>query len=220
MVSNPNESGVTSSKRISLTSPASTPAWIAAPTATTSSGLTFWLGRLLIKLRTNSCTAGIRVEPPTRTTSSISSAIKLASLIARFTGPRSRAIRSLHSSSNWARVSRVSMCLGPSAVAVMKGRLISVTITPESSILAFSAASVRRWRDWRSLRRSIFSAARNCSANQSTILRSKSIPPNWTSPLVDLTWKTPSPTSSTDTSKVPPPRSKAKIVSLWRLSNP
>jgi hypothetical protein len=39
-VSMPRESGVTSSSSTSLTSPASTPPWIAAPTATTSSGLT------------------------------------------------------------------------------------------------------------------------------------------------------------------------------------
>ena len=39
-VSIPSESGVTSSSSRSLTSPASTPAWIAAPTATTSSGFT------------------------------------------------------------------------------------------------------------------------------------------------------------------------------------
>ena len=37
-VSMPSESGVTSSSRTSVTSPCSTPAWMAAPTATTSSG--------------------------------------------------------------------------------------------------------------------------------------------------------------------------------------
>ncbi len=39
-VSTPRESGVTSSNRMSFTSPFSTPAWMAAPIATTSSGLT------------------------------------------------------------------------------------------------------------------------------------------------------------------------------------
>jgi hypothetical protein len=43
-VSTPSDSGVTSKSRISLTSPPSTPACTAAPTATTSSGLTVWLG--------------------------------------------------------------------------------------------------------------------------------------------------------------------------------
>ena len=39
-VSMPSDSGVTSRSRTSFTSPPSTPAWIAAPIATTSSGLT------------------------------------------------------------------------------------------------------------------------------------------------------------------------------------
>ena len=45
-------------------------------------------------------------------------------------------------SSNFALVRLVSICLGPSAVAVTKGRLMELWVTPESSILAFSAASV------------------------------------------------------------------------------
>src|SRR5205823_14011543 len=45
-VSMPSESGVTSSSSTSFTSPCSTPAWIAAPTATTSSGLTPLCGSL------------------------------------------------------------------------------------------------------------------------------------------------------------------------------
>ena len=39
-VSSPSDNGVTSSNTISLTSPVKTPPWIAAPIATTSSGLT------------------------------------------------------------------------------------------------------------------------------------------------------------------------------------
>ena len=39
-VSTPKDKGVTSSNKISFTSPPKTPAWTAAPTATTSSGLT------------------------------------------------------------------------------------------------------------------------------------------------------------------------------------
>ena len=45
-------------------------------------------------------------------------------------------------SSNLARERLVSMCLGPSWVAVMKGRLMLVWLSVLSSILAFSAASV------------------------------------------------------------------------------
>ena len=48
------------------------------------------------------------------------------------------------SSLNLARVSLTSRCLGPSDVAVMNGRLIWVSCTEDSSILAFSAASFRR----------------------------------------------------------------------------
>ena len=82
-VSTPSDSGVTSSRRTSETSPLSTPAWIAAPTATTSSGLTVMFGSLPpVSRRTSACTAGIRVDPPTRMTSSTSSAPTLASDIA------------------------------------------------------------------------------------------------------------------------------------------
>ena len=71
-VSMPSESGVTSSSSTSFTSPASTPPWIAAPTATTSSGFTVWFGSLPKSSFTFCCTSGMRVEPPTSTTSSIS----------------------------------------------------------------------------------------------------------------------------------------------------
>ena len=56
------------------------------------------------------------------------------------------------SSWNFARVSCSSRCSGPSAVAVMNGRLIWVCCTWDSSILAFSAASLRRWTAMLSLR--------------------------------------------------------------------
>ena len=68
----PSDSGVTSRSRTSLTSPLSTPAWMAAPIATTSSGLTPRCGSLSVKLLTSSWITGMRVEPPTRITSSSS----------------------------------------------------------------------------------------------------------------------------------------------------
>ena len=90
-VSSPSDSGVTSSSTTPLTSPARTPAWIAAPTATTSSGLTDWFGSLPpVSRRTSACTAGIRVEPPTRITSSMSRSLILASASACLTGPTQR----------------------------------------------------------------------------------------------------------------------------------
>ena len=73
IVSMPSDSGVTSSSSTSLTSPPRTPAWIAAPTATTSSGLTPLCGSLPSNIFfTASTTAGMRVMPPTRMTSSMS----------------------------------------------------------------------------------------------------------------------------------------------------
>jgi hypothetical protein len=77
-------------------------------------------------------------------TSLMSDSDSLASRSDCSTGRRTRSSRSAHSFSNCARESVVSMCLGPSAVAVMKGRLMDVCGSADSSILAFSAASVRR----------------------------------------------------------------------------
>ena len=50
--------------------------------------------------------------------------------------------------------------------------------------------------------------------------RSKSSPPRKVSPLVDFTSNTPSPISSTEMSKVPPPRSYTAIVPADFLSMP
>ena len=142
LVSMPRVSGVTSSSSTSFTSPASTPAWMAAPTATTSSGLTPRCGSLPVSSLTFSCTAGMRVMPPTRTTWSMFAApFSLASSRAWRTGATTRSSSSLVSSLSFARVRRVSRCLGPEESAVMKGRLICVSWVVESSILAFSAAS-------------------------------------------------------------------------------
>ena len=81
-VSMPSDSGVTSSSSTSLTSPLSTPPWIAAPMATTSSGLTPRCGSVPKNCFTVSMTLGMRVMPPTRITSSISDALRPASLSA------------------------------------------------------------------------------------------------------------------------------------------
>ena len=52
-------------------------------------------------------------------------------------------MRSSTSASSLARVSFRVRCFGPDASAVMKGRLISVCVEDDSSILAFSAASLQ-----------------------------------------------------------------------------
>ena len=145
-VSMPSESGVTSSRRTSLTSPLSTPAWMAAPTATTSSGLTPLCGSLpieLLDLLLHGGHAGhaadeddvvdLRRRRGRRPRAPASSG-----------RPSARAGRAV-SSFSFARVSCRSRCFGPSGVAVTNGRLICVVIVEESSIFAFSAASYRRW---------------------------------------------------------------------------
>ena len=60
-VSMPRVSGVTSSSRMSLTSPESTPAWTAAPSATTSSGFTPLCGSLPKNSLTCFWMSGMRV---------------------------------------------------------------------------------------------------------------------------------------------------------------
>ena len=112
------------------------------------------------------------------------------------------------------------MCFGPVASAVMKGRLMSVSMTVESSIFAFSAASFRRWSAIRSLLRSIPSSFLNSSMIQSMTRWSRLSPPRCVSPLVALTSTTPSPTSRIEMSNVPPPKSYTAIVSSFFLSRP
>ena len=124
------------------------------------------------------------------------------------------------SSWNLERVSLDSRCSGPSGVAVTNGRLMVVSCVADSSILAFSAASFRRWRAILSLPRSMPWAFLNSTTSQSITRWSQSSPPRWVFPAVDLTSKTPSPMSRTDTSNVPPPRSKTRIVWSVSLSSP
>ena len=86
-VSTPSDRGVTSSRTMSFTSPARTPACTAAPTATTSSGFTLWLGFLPpTSSEARDWMEGIRVEPPTSTISLISLALILESFKAFSTG--------------------------------------------------------------------------------------------------------------------------------------
>ena len=89
----------------------------------------------------------------------------------------------------------------------MKGRFISLSRVEDSSIFAFSAASLSLCRAILSLDRSMPWSFLNSVISQSIILWSKLSPPRWVSPFVDLTSKTPSPPSSTEMSNVPPPKS-------------
>ena len=68
------------------------------------------------------------------------------------------------------RESLIKRCLGPEASAVMNGRLISVSIVVESSILAFSAASFNRWSAILSFDKSIPESFLNSETSQSWTL--------------------------------------------------
>ena len=129
-------------------------------------------------------------------------------------------MRSAVISSNFARVSFISRCLGPLWFAVMKGREIVVSVMEESSTLAFSAASRRRCIAIRSFLRSIPSLLLNSAVIQSTIRLSQSSPPSRLSPAVARTSNTPSPTSRIETSNVPPPRSNTRILCSSFLFSP
>ena len=143
-VSIPRVSGVTSSKTTSFASPVKTAPWIAAPSATHSSGLMFLSGSLPKIFLTSSTTIGTRVEPPTSKTWSMSDADMFASFKTWRTGSTVFCTRSSINCSNFARVKSMSKCFGPSAPAVMYGRLMFAFWREESSIFAFSAASFKR----------------------------------------------------------------------------
>mmetsp|Transcript_41248 Transcript_41248/g.108949 ORF Transcript_41248/g.108949 Transcript_41248/m.108949 type:complete len:263 (+) Transcript_41248:668-1456(+) len=109
VVSMPSVRGVTSrSKRswiLRSFSPESTPAWTAAPYATASSGLIDAFGSLPLKKRLSSAlTFGMRVEPPTSTTSDTSDFSIAASSRTFSTGTSVWRKRAAQSSSNLARV--------------------------------------------------------------------------------------------------------------------
>ena len=130
-----------------------------------------------------------------------------ASSIALFTGALVLSTKSEVIFSNSLLDSFSSKCCGPESLAVMKGRLISVSLVDESSILAFSAPSLILCIAILSVEISIPVEDLNFSTNQSMTFWSQSSPPSFESPAVDFTSNTPSDISNTDTSKVPPPKS-------------
>ena len=143
-VSMPRVSGVTSSRTMSLdTSPAMIPAWMAAPIATASMGSTPDSGSFPITSPTNFFTSGILVGPPTITILFMSPFDSFASSSAFSTDGLHRSIMGPISSSSLALVMRISRFFAPEeGSCAINGRLMSVSITVESSIFAFSAASL------------------------------------------------------------------------------
>ena len=220
IVSIPNDNGVTSNNNTSLTSPINTPPWIAAPAATTSSGLIDLLGSFPKNDLTHSWTAGILVDPPTNKISSIPLGSKFASSNACLTGPLVASTKSFVNSSNAALVNFFSKCFGPLASIVINGNEICVSNVVDNFFLASSAASFNLWIAILSFLKSIPVSFLNSSANQSIIFWSKLSPPKWLFPEVEITSTTPSPISNTDTSNVPPPKSNTNTFSSFFLSNP
>ena len=142
-VSIPNVNGVTSSKTISLvTSPAIIPAWTAAPNATASIGSTPDSGTWPSALPTNFLTIGILVGPPTRTIFVISVWEIFASSIALTIDDLHLSTIGFTRSSSLALVSFTSKFFEPDESWAMNGKLISVSITVDNSIFAFSPPSL------------------------------------------------------------------------------
>ena len=119
IVSIPNESGVTSNKRTSFTSPVNTPPWIAAPKETTSSGLTPFEGALPKYFSTAAWIAGILVEPPTNITSSISLIERPEFLIADLQGPIVLLTKLSINCSNFALVNDLTKCFGTPSTGII-----------------------------------------------------------------------------------------------------
>mmetsp|Transcript_5511 Transcript_5511/g.14386 ORF Transcript_5511/g.14386 Transcript_5511/m.14386 type:complete len:454 (-) Transcript_5511:612-1973(-) len=181
----------------------------AAPYATASSGLMPLLGSLPLKKSLRMfCTRGMRVEPPTSTTSSISAFFKSASSKAWRTGRSVRLNKSMLSSSKRARV------------------IVSDTSTPSAS----ESSSMRaEWADERTrLARShscrslvtatlLLERSTPCldlikRSRCRTIRVSKSSPPKCVSPFVEITSNMPESIVRMETSSVPPPRSNTRTV--------
>ena len=163
-VSMPRVSGVTSSRTISLaTSPAMMPAWMAAPIETASMGSTPDSASRPMTPLTNLLTDGMRVGPPTMTIFAMSEVCRDASARAFSIDGRHLSTIGPISPSSFARVRRTSRFFAPDGSFAMNGRFTSVSITVDSSIFAFSAASRTRVIAVWSIERSMPSFFRNSS---------------------------------------------------------
>src|SRR6267378_3026257 len=100
----PSESGVTSRSSMVFTPRSRMLAWTAAPSATTSSGFNSVCGFRSKNSWTMRRTSGVRVVPPTRTTSSTSAGLSWASARACLRGPIVRSTMGRISASNSPRV--------------------------------------------------------------------------------------------------------------------
>mmetsp|Transcript_44532 Transcript_44532/g.89953 ORF Transcript_44532/g.89953 Transcript_44532/m.89953 type:complete len:240 (+) Transcript_44532:719-1438(+) len=217
LVSMPSESGATSRRSTSIAAPSASPlkipACTAAPNATASSGLIPRFSSLPSKKEDRSCcTRGIRVDPPTSTTSSTCPLLIFASLRTCATGASVFLNRFALISSNLARVT-VWLRSSPSASAS-----ISTQVEVWLDKLRFATSHCRRRRCRARLLLRTESPSPGCFLSN-TLMRwsmrrwSKSSPPKWVSPAVALTSNTPLSMVSSVTSKVPPPKSNTNTVS-------
>ncbi|TYZ61875.1 hypothetical protein PybrP1_008955 [[Pythium] brassicae (nom. inval.)] len=209
-VSIPSDSGVTSTSSsefvASLRMPDRIAPCTAAPYATASSGLIDFDSSLpLNRPESMVCTLGMRVEPPTSTSSVMSSGFIAASASTLSTVSSQRLNSSSPSDSNLARVT-VALKSTPSK---SESTSTDADVVVDSMRFADSHA-VRRRR----IARGDDDGSRlrflrlNSVSRYSTMLLSKSSPPRCVSPPVAFTSKMPFSIDRIDTSKVPPPRSK------------
>ena len=222
-VSIPSERGATSTKISfsifsSLTS-VNTAAWTAAPYATASSGFIDLFGSFPLKKSwTIDWILGIRVEPPTKTTSSIWLLLIFPSLITFSKGGIHFLKRSMHKSSNFDLVKMILR----SSPSIKASTSIVAWVDADKALLALSQETLNLLKALALFFISIPVFFLNSKAQYSTSLLSKSSPPKWVLPFVDLTSNNPSSKVNKETSKVPPPKSNIKTFSSlsWFLSNP
>ncbi|KAF5213678.1 hypothetical protein ECC02_013781 [Trypanosoma cruzi] len=213
-VSMPSVSGVTSSSSrpsvCLLLPPVRMKACTAAPYATASSGLMLLFSSLPPKKSDTSCiTFGMRVEPPTSTTSCTERLSILASWSTRSTGCSVPRKRSPQSSSKRARV----MVAWKSTLSNSASISIVACAADDSVRLARSQAVRRRRRArWLVVRSLPLFLRLNSSVRCDTRRLSKSSPPRCVSPFVAFTSKMPPSIVSSVTSNVPPPRSKMSTL--------
>ena len=200
IVSRPSDSGITSSSSQSSPRsrlPTSAFAWIAAPSATTSSGLRLMSGGWPKNSATARRTRGMRVAPPTRTTPFTSEGASFASRSARRTG---------------CIVFCTSCCVMSPNVSIVSERLSSSPVDSRPTIgaapcpVSISLAS-RAFTSSRRASEGDSGGSLAASSAQQKTRWSKSSPPSAESPLVASTSKTPRERRRMEMSNVPPPRS-------------